>query len=323
MSDDRRREPFYDDLCRTASFTLLRADPDEEGDGLTIEGYGAVTNSVTHIESWEGSFDEVIAPGAFKKSLRERTPKMQFDHGRHPLLGSLPLGRWDVAEEDGRGLHLAGRLTDNWLVTPFRDAIRDGGVEGMSFRFSVERDDWTDKDGKKIRDEELFELLFYGAGDRGPILRTLKEVKVSEAGPVVWPAYADTEVGVRSSPPVVTIDLAHINTPEARRDLARAVVIADAAARAHPPAALAAPQTPDDESGAVPEPRTTDRSAGGHPAAKAAPPTTDLSAGEHSSDAVPANPTERAALIKARHRSVTERFLALSTTRQTEKEGSR
>jgi hypothetical protein len=274
-----RSTPFRDDLCRTATFTLTRA-VGEGGDGLTIEGYGAVFNSVTEIDSWEGAFQEVIAPGAFRKSLKERTPKMQFDHGRHPLLGSLPLGRWDVAEEDARGLHLVGRLTDNWLVQPFRDSIRDGGVEGMSFRFSVEREEWTDRNGKKIRDDELADLMWHGAGDRGPILRTLKELKVTEAGPVTWPAYEDTTVGVRDQPPVVTIDLAHINTPQARRDLARAVVIADAAA-ARPT------QTPDSSPSGQhdSEPQATDRSADEHPTSPVAPRVTDRSAGEHSSTA--------------------------------------
>ncbi len=302
-------QPARDDLCRSAPFELLRAD-DEPGDGLTLEGYGAVTNSVTHIDSWEGSFDEVIAPGAFKKSLRERTPRMQFDHGRHPLIGSIPLGVYTLAEEDDHGLHVAGRLTDNWLIQPVRDAIRDGGVEGMSFRFSIMKEDWTDKDGKKVKDEELWDLLWYGAGDRGPLLRTLKELKVSEVGPVVWPAYDDTSVGVRS---VVRIDLANIDAPGTRRDLARALFIADAHAageaartrlRAADQAALRRslteegwdphtarewsllaftratepPATP--VAGARPEPRSTATPAGGHPTG---PPSTDDAAGEHSS----------------------------------------
>lgn len=315
MPDTRRTDrstPFREDLSRSAAFELLRADAVEGDDGLTIEGYGAVFNSVTHIASWEGDFDEVIAPGAFKKSLRENKPLMQFDHGRHPLLGSLPLGVYTTAEEDARGLHVVGRLTDNWLIQPFRDAIRDGGVSGMSFRFSVVREDWTDKDGKKIKDDELTQLLWYGAGDRGPILRTLKELQVTEVGPVVWPAYSDTEVGVRSQPPVVTIDLAHVDTPQARRDLARAVALADAAA-AHPqtPAAPAA--------GAPPEPRSTDRSAGEHPPHQGAPPAADRSAGEHSSMASrPANPVERAAVIRAEYRERLNRVLALTPSSDTE-----
>lgn len=277
--DDPRRvqlrdsgQPAREDLHRSAPFELVRAEG-EEGDGLTIDGYGAVFNSVTTIDSWEGSFDEVIAPGAFKKSLRERMPIMQFDHGRHPLVGSLPLGRWDSAEEDTQGLHVVGRLSANWLIEPFRDAIRDGGVTGMSFRFSIVRDEWTDKDGKKVKDDELTELLWYGSGDRGPLLRTLKELKVSEVGPVTWPAYEATSVGVRSGVDRFVVDLGRLDlrTPSARSRLARAVVLADAAA----PKDSDAPMAPD----ARPEPRSTD-SADEH--AAPAPHVTD-SAGEHSS----------------------------------------
>ena len=90
MSDAARTSPFRDDLCRSAPFELIRATEDGT-DGLTIEGYGAVFDSPTQIRGWEGEFEEIIAPGAFRKSLRERTPRMQFDHGQHPLLGSLSL----------------------------------------------------------------------------------------------------------------------------------------------------------------------------------------------------------------------------------------
>lgn len=267
--------PYREDLCRSTSFELLRAEGGDEGDGLTIDGYGAVFNSVTHIDSWEGSFDEVITPGAFKKSLRERTPIMQFDHGQHPLIGSLPLGRWDSIEEDTHGLHVVGRLSDNWLVQPFRDAIRDGGVEGMSFRFSVVRDDWADATGKKIKDEELNDLLWYGAGERGPILRTLKELRVSEVGPVTWPAYADTSVGVRATSERFIVDLGRLDlrTPHARSELARAVALADAAA----------PKTSDaPPSDARTEPRPTATPAADEHSTEP-PVTADAAAGEHSS----------------------------------------
>jgi HK97 family phage prohead protease len=226
MADALRTPPAREDLCRSAPFTLTRA-TDEGSDGLTIEGYGAVFNSPTRINSWEGDFEEVIAPGAFKRSLKARVPLMQFDHGQHPLLGSLPLGRWTVAEEDERGLHLVGRLTDNWLVTPFRDAIRDGGVKGMSFRFAVVKDDWTDAAGKRLRDDEVADMLYRGPGDRGPILRTLREVRASEAGPVVHPAYEDTVVGVRSRDGKVVIDLGRLHEPVQREQLAKIVALAD------------------------------------------------------------------------------------------------
>src|ERR1044072_7882123 len=107
-----RREPVRTDLCRSVPFTLRAAEGEETNDGRTLSGYAAVFNSPTRIDSWEGTFDEIIAPGAFKKSLRERVPRMQFDHGMHPLIGSIPIGRFTVLEEDSVGLRVEGRLTD-------------------------------------------------------------------------------------------------------------------------------------------------------------------------------------------------------------------
>lgn len=331
-----------DGLVRTVGF-ITRDDVagTSQADGYNIEGYGAVFDSETEINSWEGNFTEKIRKGAFRKTLRETTPKMQFDHGHHPLLGGLPLGRWSTAEEDTKGLHLAGRLYKNWMVEPFRDAIADGSVDGMSFRFSVVREEWRDGAGTKITDDhELFDLLYYGAGDRGPITRELIEVKCPEAGPVVWPAYADTEVGARSADGgTLTIDLAALRADPRRLADFAALVDAEAARSersdlmAAADARLAAVTGSDEVVHTAPvhtgtadeaeardtEPLATERPADEHPTApdteRAAPPDTGDSAGEHSSggqrDRRPVNPTERRALIRGEYRSILERTLAL------------
>lgn len=164
---------------RTATFTVTRAEGDD--DGLTLEGYGAVFNTPTLINDWMGDFEEIIAPGAFAKTIRDKGPRgirLQFDHGRHPLIGSIPLGVIEELHEDARGLFVRARLTDNWLIQPIRDAISDGSVQGMSFRFRVLREEVD--------------------SDREPELRTVKEVELFEVGPVVWPAYEQTTVGVRA-----------------------------------------------------------------------------------------------------------------------------
>lgn len=176
MSTTTPREGVFE---RTATFTVVRAEGDD--DGLTLEGYGAVFNQPTLINDWLGEFEEIIAPGAFAKTIRDkgsRGIRLQFDHGRHPLIGSIPLGVIEDLHEDARGLFVRARLTDNWLIQPIRDAIRDGAVQGMSFRFRVIR-------------EEI-------DADRDPELRTVKEVELFEVGPVVWPAYEQTTVGVRA-----------------------------------------------------------------------------------------------------------------------------
>jgi hypothetical protein len=150
----------------------------DDADGQTLEGYAAVFNAWTEIKDAAGTYREQIAPGAFKRTLGQRTPVLQFDHGTHPLIGSLPLGSFSVLREDRNGLFVRARLSDNWLIEPVRDAIRDKAITGMSFRFRVIDDAWEqDADGET---------------------RTIKEVELLEAGPVVFPAYEQTSVAVRS-----------------------------------------------------------------------------------------------------------------------------
>lgn len=161
-------------LTRMAPFTLERAGDDS--DGLTLYGYAAVFNSPTEIDSWEGRFTEVIAPGAFKRTINAQRPVVQFDHGQHPFFGSLPIAAVRKLREDSRGLYIEAQVFDTWFTEPLRAAIREQAVNGMSFRFSVVRDAWS--------------------SDKST--RTLHEVKLYELGPVVFPAYADTSVALRS-----------------------------------------------------------------------------------------------------------------------------
>lgn len=240
MKDSKRaaRPPL--ESVREAPFSLVRSEDDsEQNDGLTLDGYGAVFNRETIIDSYEGKFREKIAPGAMKRSFRESPPKVQFDHGRHPMIGSIPIASLrSISEEvdpvlapEG-GAHVVARLFDNWLMEPVRDAIAGGAVNGMSFRFSVVREQWETPDGKVIRDEdqlmaELRRTWYDDVPDNELLVRTLKELKVPEIGPVTWPAYADTSVSMRSK----VIDLGRLHDPEQRKLLAEAVFIADAASQ--------------------------------------------------------------------------------------------
>lgn len=151
----------------------------EDGDGLTMTGYAAVFNQPARINSWEGEFDEIIRPGAFAASLARQTPVLMFDHGQHPLLGSIPIGRYTDVHEDDHGLHVEARFHENWLTEPIRDAIREGSISGMSFRFREPDDVWTKRNGDVP-------------------LREITKASVPEMGPVVFPAYEGTEVGVRA-----------------------------------------------------------------------------------------------------------------------------
>lgn len=304
-----------DGLTRSSDDGELRS----TSDGRTIEGYGAVTNQVTTIDSWEGSFEEEFLTGSFKRTARNQIPKMQFDHGKSMLLGSVPMGQWDSAEEDEHGLRLGpGRVFDNPWTVPIRDAIAAKEISGMSIRFSVVREIWLDRDGKEIKDDrELFDLIFWGVGldERGPIRRQIQEAKVPEAGPVVWPAYEGTSVGLRSG--TVTIDLGRLNEPSQQKLLARAVYLADSGQSR-------TTSTPSTAASTASDPQLTERSSDTEHVAgvipQAAPPAvTDPPPEEHSPQpGRPTNPTERAAAIRSEYRLVLDRLRAIPRTPETE-----
>ncbi len=211
------------------SFDFRIQNTEARDDGLTLEGYAAVFDTPSEIRDWEGTYTETIARGAFTKTLSERIPLLQFDHGTHPMIGSIPLGVVQSAREDDNGLFVRARLSDNWLVQPVREAIRDGGITGMSFQFSVLDDVWSK--------------------DRSA--RTIREVKLYELGPVVWPAYDDTSVGVRS-------EISKVLSPETLADLARVLTFSadlEAATRTSDEANDAPPETP---ARAVPDKKAAD-----------------------------------------------------------------
>lgn len=165
-------------------------------DGRTLEGYAAVFDSPTVIEAYPGDFEEVVKRGAFKRTLGARTPVLQFDHGRDKRTGSVPIGAIDDIREDSQGLWMSARLFDNDVVEPIRQSIAGQAVRGMSFRFRVMDDRWRDANGQVVKGDELAELMA-DPGDRGPLRREILEVDLFELGPVVFPAYDSTSVGVR------------------------------------------------------------------------------------------------------------------------------
>lgn len=159
------------------------SDDDDSGDERTLFGHAAVTGQWTDLEDFVGPYREQIAPGAFTKTLKERGgPVVMFNHGRDPGTGQKPLGETLVAREDDTGLYIEARLFDTHYVRELLPALESGTIDGMSFMFDIISELWTwASDSKSGMDE-----------------RTIQEVRLYEAGPVVFPAYEQTDVGIRT-----------------------------------------------------------------------------------------------------------------------------
>lgn len=183
MSDNTR--PPRDDLVR-AIFPGIEMRAAAEGGPRVMSGHFSVFNEWTRISSsWEGEFYERIAPGAFAKAFKERTPKVLFQHGKDPQVGDKPLGSVRSVTEDSRGASYEVELLDTSYV---RDLIPglEAGLYGASFRFSVVKEDWDQSPKRSAHNPD------------GLPERTVREARVPEFGPVTFPAYAGATAGVRS-----------------------------------------------------------------------------------------------------------------------------
>ncbi len=156
---------------------------DVSGDGRTMTGYPIVFDTWTEINSYEGRFKERIASGAVARTLRNNREqiKVLFNHGMDPSIGDKPLGKASVMQADARGVYVEVPLSETSYNEDILALLRDGALDGMSFRFSV-------------LDEEVVYPERKGAMPE----RTITELRLYEVGPVTFPAYQATTVGVRS-----------------------------------------------------------------------------------------------------------------------------
>lgn len=141
--------------------------------GRTIAGYAAVFNSETDIG---GYFREQIAPGAFSPSLKGDVRAL-FDHDTAHVLGRTKSGTLRLAEDD-KGLAVEIDLPDTQTARDLTASMERGDIDGMSFGFRVTKQEWDET--------------------QDPPLRTIREVELFEVSVVTFPAYADTEIALRT-----------------------------------------------------------------------------------------------------------------------------
>ena len=148
---------------------------DTEDGSIRIGGYAATFNK----EATGLNFREVIAPGAFTRTLQTDNPVfllVNHDMGELPLAatqsGTLQLS------EDRIGLRMEADLDpSNPRAAEVASALRRGDVSKMSFAFTV-------AEGGQTREEGL---------------RTLTDLDLYEVSVVTMPAYDSTTVGLRSA----------------------------------------------------------------------------------------------------------------------------
>lgn len=156
-------------------------------DGMFV-GYASMFNNVDLDR-------DIIAPGAFSKSLAKRAPKkikMLWQHDPRQ-----PIGVWEELSEDSRGLKVRGRLLVNQGVPKADEAyalLKAGAIDSMSVGFIIPPGGWEYDDKKQVR--------------------VIKEADLWEASLVTFPANPKARVTrVKSSVPFQDLPLADRGRP--------------------------------------------------------------------------------------------------------------
>lgn len=184
-------------VCRTQSHlgSLRNADGGKGETMPTMEGHFSIFNNWYEINSsFEGRFLERIAPGAYKKTFKDdasrKNPgekiKCLLEHGHDPQVADKPLGVPRALEEDGDGARYEVPLLDTSYVRDLVPAL-EAGAYGSSFRFRVLQDEWIEEPERSDHNPD------------GIPERTVKEVKVMEFGPTMFPANSSATAGLRST----------------------------------------------------------------------------------------------------------------------------
>lgn len=158
----------------------VRADTDEQG--AIITGRPIVYNKRANI----GLFDEIIMPGALDKTdLTDVRFLVNHDVSKIPLARSRRnTGNSTMRlSVDEYGMNLDWVRLDvenNAESRSLYSAVQRGDITGMSFMFSVARDEWDDLESDH------------------PTRRILEIGSVVEVSAVTFPAYEATEIYARS-----------------------------------------------------------------------------------------------------------------------------
>ena len=180
MKKENRNKQRNEFERRNFTAMELRAVSDDSG-VRHITGYAAVFNSLSEDL---GGFREKIAPGAFARAVKEDDVRALWNHNSDNVLGRTKSGTLRLSE-DNHGLKIECDPPDAQWVRDLVASIERGDVDQMSFGFIVRRY----PDGS--RGSQWIE-------ENGEDIRILTDVELFDVSPVTFPAYPDTEVGLRS-----------------------------------------------------------------------------------------------------------------------------
>jgi len=170
-----RTDRFY----RAATLDAVALRQSADGDGsIGFTGHAAVFDERTLIGTEQFGFWEEIAPGAFRKTLKEADVRFLVNHNPDAVLARNRAGTLRLAEDDV-GLSVDADLAPTQTGRDLATLLERGDVTQMSFAFRVVKEDVV------------------GSEDDLPVFR-VGEVELFDVSAVTYPAYESTDAALRA-----------------------------------------------------------------------------------------------------------------------------
>lgn len=142
-----------------------------------LVGYASLFDSETEIM---GLWREKVAPGAYKKTIKENDIRALWNHNSDLVLGRNKANTLRL-EEDKKGLRVEIIPPDTQAGRDAITSIKRQDVSQMSIAFVPIKQEW-------IQPENSTDLPS----------RIIKEARLFEVSPVTFPAFEDTSIATRS-----------------------------------------------------------------------------------------------------------------------------
>lgn len=144
-------------------------------------GHAAVFNVRTWIGPKTLGFWEQVAPGAFDKAIGRDDVRFLFNHDTNWVLARTSSGTLRL-KTDSKGLAVDADMADTTQGRDLKVLMERGDVREMSFGFRIDKEKW-----EVLKD--------------GTELRTIQDVTLYDVAVVAYPAYSNTDAGIRKDPP--------------------------------------------------------------------------------------------------------------------------
>lgn len=152
----------------------LRIDDSLDG---KIVGHASVFDSWSETLGGIFPFKEIVRKGTFTETIKLDDIRALFNHDPNYVLGRNKAGTLEL-EEDEIGLRVVITPPDTSWANDLIKNLRRGDISQMSIGFIVLEDTWGTQDGIDIRE--------------------IKKVQLFDVSIVTYPAYTQTDVGVRA-----------------------------------------------------------------------------------------------------------------------------